>query len=187
MEPPHPVLPGRPAHELTGGPVPAIRLAAGAGAGILLLTSSGHPLVVAVLLGMVAANATAGLTSALAGIAAALRWGTGSLSASAGAQAVLGPAADVGPALAAGGSVAGAVGVVLVSPGGWAAIPFGLAAGLLVAGPSAITAGDAAIRFGAAGACIALAWASGRLLPRRIALPLGLVAGLASVALQVLS
>lgn len=167
--------------------MPTIRLAAAAGAVLLLLTSSGHVLVVGVLLGVVALDATAGLVSVVAGLGAALRWGTGSLRVAAGAQAVLGPAVVVGPELAAAGAGAGGIALVLAAPAGWAAVPFGLAAGLLAAGPAAATGPDAAVRFGAGVLGIAAAWTAGRFLPRRLSGPMGLVAAAAAVVLQVVA
>ena len=185
VEPPHPVVPGRPTHELIAPPVPTIRLAAGAGAVVLLLSSSGHVVVVGVLLGVVALDATAGVSSIVAGLGAALRWGTGSLQVAAGAQAVLGPAVVVGPELAAAGAGAGGLALLLACPGGWAAVPFGLAAGMVAAGPAATSGPDAALRVVAALAAVGAGWLSGRFLPKRVAQPAALVAAAAAVALQV--
>lgn len=167
--------------------MPTIRLAAGAGAALLLITSSGHPLVVAVLLGVAALDATAGLAAALAGLSAALRWGTGALDAAAGAQAVLGPAVLVGPEAAAAGSALAALALLVAAPRGWVAVPFGLAAGLVVAGPAAATVEDAVIRFGAATLGVGLAVVAGRVVPQRVALPAAAALGLVAVVLQVIS
>ena len=97
-------------------------------------------------LAVLATGPVAGL-GAVFGLGAVLvRWASPSLSALAGAQAVLGPAGDVGPTLAAASAwcasfaVASAVpadGVRWRSPARVAVVlAFGLSAGIVVAGPS---------------------------------------------------
>ena len=97
-----------------------------------------------------AADALAGTVAVLAVLAALARFGTTSLAGLAGAQAVLGPAVLVDPAVSAVASALAALAVVAVAPplrrGLWRGLPFGLLAGLLAVGPSASGAGDALVR-----------------------------------------
>ena len=147
MEPPGPYLCGRPAAadgvELNAGP---LRHAAVAAATVLAVTSSGEVVLLAVVLGVAAADLLAGAVALWAGLALAVRWGSSSLDAVGGAQAVLGPGATVGPAAAIAATWGAAAALVLASPRGWAALAFGAAAALGVAGPSPSRAGDLAIR-----------------------------------------
>ena len=126
------------------------------------------------------------MTAALAGLAFAARWGTTSLDAISGAQAVLGPAGVVGPPLAAASAWCGAAALVLAVPGRWAAPAFGLAAGLGVAGPSAATLQELAVRVGAGGAGAALALAVDRVAPPRVARPAALALAAAAGVLALL-
>jgi uncharacterized protein (TIGR03382 family) len=111
------------------------------------------------------------------------RWGSGSLDAMAGAQAVLGPAVSVGPPAAAAVWCAAAA-VVLAGPRQLLAhAAFGVFAGFLVAGPSpAGDAGDAATRVVASATAVLVAWALGRRIPRPVALGLAVAAAAAGGA-----
>lgn len=85
---------------------------------------------------------------ALAAVLAALaRFGTTSLAGLAGAQAVLGPAIAVQPAVGAAGSALSALACVAVAPKGWRGVPLGLLAGVVALGPSATAPDDALFRF----------------------------------------
>src|SRR5437764_13550503 len=96
MEPPGPqLLAGR-----TGSD--RLRLAAAAAALVLAITSSGDVLVMAALLGTVTGDAIAFAAVLLASLSVLARWGTGSLAAVAGGQAVLGAAGVYGTAAAVG-------------------------------------------------------------------------------------
>lgn len=185
LEPSPSQFPRRAPDLLTPFSSSSIRLAAGAGAALVVVTSAGHPLVLAVLLGVTAWSSVAGLAAVLAGLGASLRWASSSFAAFSGAQAVLGAGLVVGPPMAAAGAAIGAGALVLASPGGVASLPFGLAAALVVAGPAAVTPGSAAVRAVGALVCVGLAWASGRFLARGVAGPLGVVLGVVAVALQV--
>jgi len=138
-------------------------------------------LLVAALLGMAAADATAFAAVALAAVAMMVRWGSGSLSALAGGQAVLGPAGLAGSGAAIGAAWYAAVATVLASPGGWLAFPFGAAAAVIVAGPAAVSAGSAAERAGAAVVGVGLAL----LVPARVKQSLALRVAVAFGALAV--
>lgn len=114
VEPPRPGLPAGTGLTL---PVTAtIRLAAGAAALVLAVLSRGDVLVLAALLALLAWRplAVAALVPAL--VAGGWRWGSTSLEAISGAQAVLGPAGTVGPTAAAVSAWLAAVAVVLVTP-----------------------------------------------------------------------
>jgi hypothetical protein len=139
---------------------PGARLSRGAAAGAaaLILLSTGDLFLLAVLLGVAAATVPAGVTGAAVAVAVSTRWGSSSLAAAAGAQAVLGPALVVGPwpALVSGWCAAAAL--LLAAPPGLVAPVFGAAAALVAAGPGATSLGNGAIRFGALAAGAAAAW-----------------------------
>lgn len=129
------------------------RLAAAAAVAALALTSTGDVLVVAVLLAVVAADVVVGVATVGAALAVLARWGTTSLPGLAGGQAVVGAAGWTGPALAVVSSWLAAAAVAAASPSRWwAAIPFGLTAGLLVAGPATGGGGVTAFAVRLAGA-----------------------------------
>ncbi len=127
-------------------------------AAVLAGTSTGSVVVVALLIGLATVDRWAGAAVLLAGLAASIRFGTGSLDDLAGIQSVLGPAGVVGPGLAAASAWAAAAAVVLATgppdvPGGgnrpWRfapALATGLLAATLVAGPGP---SDLAVRVGA--------------------------------------
>jgi hypothetical protein len=126
-------------------------------AATLVLTTSGDAYLVAAFLGLAALSASAAAISAVAFTAVLVRWGSSSLAAIAGAQAVLGPAVVVGPALAIVATVAASAALVLAARKGWPAIAFGLAGGAVLAGPATTTVALAIVRGLAAVAGAALA------------------------------
>jgi hypothetical protein len=134
-----------------------LRLAAVAAAATLALTSSGEVVLLGVVLGLAAADVATGAVTVVACLALAVRWGATSLDALAGAQAVLGPGGAVGPPSAMAASWCAAGALVLASPRGWAALAFGSAAGLGLAGPSPATGGDVGLRLAAAAAGVVCA------------------------------
>lgn len=140
-------------------------LAALAAAAALAATSSGDVVLLAVLLGLAAGDLTAGVTAALALAALAVRWGSTSLDAIAGAQAVLGAGGLVGPAAAVAAAWAAAAALVLAPRREWQAVAFGAAAAVCVAGPSIAGPGDAAVRGAGVMAGIGTALALGRRVP----------------------
>jgi len=128
-------------------------------------------LVVAALLGAATGDAAAFAAVLLAALSVLARWGTGSLAAVAGGQAVLGAAGVYGTAAAVGSSWYAALTVALASPGGWLSVPFGAVAGLLVAGPGVTGAATGLTRLagvvgGVAAAVLVPRFAGGRLAPR---------------------
>lgn len=156
-----------------------VRTAAGAGAAALALSSSGEVVLLAVLLGAAAGEVVTGVVAMLATGAVALRWGSTSLDAIAGAQSVLGPGAAVGPAAAAASTWCAAAALVLAKPRGWSALLFGLTAGLVLAGPAASSLDLVAMRVVMASTGAALALGAQRWMPpasRRLALVLAVAA-----------
>jgi hypothetical protein len=121
---------------------------------------------VVVLLGIVALDLATVMVAGAAITASVLRWGSSSLPAIAGAQAVLGPAVLVAPAAAALSAAATALALVCVAPPGPLAAPFGIAAAVLAAGPAASTPSRLAVRVAAAAAGALLALVISRRVPR---------------------
>lgn len=141
----------------------AVRPAAAVGAAAVLATAAGDGFVAAVLLA-VAAGGWAGLAAGLAVAATVARWGTADLGAVAGDQDVLGIAVAVGPTQAAVSSVLAALsllGIAAVGDEGidrrLLAVPAGLGAGALAAGPASTSAADLGARAGVAVLCVVLA------------------------------
>lgn len=135
LEPPHPHVPA--------GPRPsglaAARPALAAGAAIVALTSTGDVLLLAALLAVVAADVAPGAVAVVAGLSVLARWGTSSLSALAGAQAVAGAAGWTGPPLLVASSWCAAAALVAAAPRHRAgAVAFGLLAADLAAGPAVV-------------------------------------------------
>lgn len=116
VEPPGPVLPTRAG--LTISSIDRLRVAAAAAAVVLALASRGDALVLAGLLALAAWRPLAVGAVAPALVAASWRWGSTSLEAVAGAQAVLGPAGLVGPGRSAAAAwlAAGAILLVVAWP-----------------------------------------------------------------------
>ena len=92
LEPPDADVPARRPLEALN----PVRLAASAGAAVMALTSVGDVLLLAVILGVAAADLLAGTAAVLAAVGVVGRWGTSSLAALAGGQAVVGPAGWTG-------------------------------------------------------------------------------------------
>lgn len=160
-----------------------VPLAAAAAATLLALTATGDTVLLAFLLGLVAMSALVGGVAAGVAAAVILRWGTSSLEAVSGAQAVLGPAVLVGSPLEIASAVLAALALVLICPPGLAAVPFGAAAALLAVGPAAENLNDALVRLAATVVAAGLATACGRWLHPRLSRP----AGAAAAALAVLT
>jgi hypothetical protein len=152
---------------------------------VLAAASSGDALMVAVLLGAVAGDVFAFGAVLLAATAVLARWGTGSLAALAGGQAVLGPAGVHGTGAAIGSAWYAGAAIVLASPGGWPAIPFGAAAGLVIAGPAVTSVATGATRLGAAALGITAALLVPRFLPARLAGRVGVAFGVLALLLAV--
>lgn len=182
-----------------------VRAAATAAALVLAALSRGDALVLGVLLVVAAWRLTA-LAVLPALVAVSWRWGSTSLDAWAGAQAVLGPAGVVGPARAAAACWLAATAVVLATPtgdvtgkgarwghtgapnlGAWAtAVTTGSASAAVVAGPALGGAVWARVLAAAAGTLLAVAvsWARARRpFLRRVGDVLGVVTGLGAVVL----
>ena len=120
-----------------------LRLAAAGAALVLAVTSRGDAFALAVALGLAAWRPVAAVAVAAALGATAWRWGSSSLEAIAGAQAVLGPAGWVGPGPAAAGSWLAALAIAVACPSFQArgprlvaALASGTAAAVVVAGPA---------------------------------------------------
>ena len=160
------------------------RLAAAAAATVLALSGTGDAIFLAVLLGLAAADVWTGATATAVAVSLLIRHGTTSLTAVAGAQAVLGPSGLSGPALAAAASWCGGLALLVVAPPAPLGVAFGVAAGVVVAGPAAGTPAGLLVRLGAAVAGGAVAAGISRVrieqFPRRL---VGWAAGVASVAL----
>jgi len=145
------------------------------------VTSTGDVVLLAVLLGLATGDLVVATAVVAACLSVAFRWGSTSLDAIAGAQAVLGPAGAVGSGPEAISAWCAAAVLVLAAPRGWRAPAFGLAAALFVAGPAAADGAALALRLGAGVAAAGLAVAAGRWVPpvagRPAALVLALMAG----------
>lgn len=137
---------------------PWLGLGCGAAAVLLTLLGAGDVLLLALLLAPVAARRALGVV--LACVSLGLRIGATSLTAIAGAQAVLGPAGLAGPPQQAASAWAAGLALVLAARNAATAVPLGLAAGLVLAGPSPATPRDAAVRVAGAvfGVGAAFAW-----------------------------
>ena len=188
MEPPGPYLHGRPAAANLVELIPGrARQAAAAAAIALALTSSGEVVLLAVLLGVAAADAVVGATALVALLALAVRWGSTSLDAIAGAQAVLGPGAATGSAAAVLSAWCGAGALVAASPPGWPALAFGASSALVVAGPGPGRPADVALRVTASLLGGVAALVVSRHLPRRSARAVALALAGAALALALAS
>jgi hypothetical protein len=178
-------------------------LAAAAAAVAVAAASAGDVAVLAAALALAHAGgrprpgpaSAAAVAVALAGASVVLRWGSSSLTALAGAQAVLGPAGWVGPPRAAASSWCAAAALVLATPpvadrtggrvgvllGAGRALASGLAAAAVVAGPGPWA--FAGVRVPASAVAVLAAWLAGRALPRWAGPGAGLCAGVAAVVL----
>ena len=163
-----------------------VRRAALVAAAAVAVTSSGDVVLLAVLLGLAAGDLMAAAAASLALVALAVLWGSTSLDAISGAQAVLGPGGLVGPAVAAVATWAAGVALVFAGPRRWEAAAFGASAALAVAGPSIADAGDLVVRaagtgLGVTAAVLAGEWA-GVTVCRRAALAVATGAVVLAVA-----
>ena len=131
-------------------------------AALMAATSVGDVLLVAVALAVVAADVVVGAGVLLAAASVVIRWGSSSLGALAGNQAVLGGAGWSG-SIAAAASAGCAAGAVLVAtpPGVLPALAFGLGAATVVAGPG--IGGAVGVRVAASIVGVGVAWLLGRL------------------------
>jgi hypothetical protein len=139
-------------------------LGAAAGAVVLGVASRGEAIVLGLLLVALELRPTTLLAVAGALTASSWRWGTTSLEALAGAQAVLGPAGGVGPSSAAAGAWLGAAALVLAlarRPDPRRVLPAGIVAASVLAGPA--PGGDLPIRVIVAVAAAAAAYGLGLL------------------------
>ena len=136
-----------------------------------------------VALGLAAGDVVAGAVAAVALCALAVRWGSTSLDAVAGAQAVLGPGGFVGSAGAMLSAWCGGAAVAVIAPARWPAAAFGAAAALSVAGPGPGSVEDMAVRLAGTAAGVAVALVAGRRLPRRAAMVTSVVLASAALAL----
>lgn len=145
---------------LTASPRAVLSTAAALAAAVLALFSVGTWPVMAVLLGVAAWERVGAVAAVLAAASTMLRLGSTSVGAAAGMQSVFGPAVFVRPVVA--GVSAGLAGAALVLAPRTrrAALPFGLVAALVMAGPSGATAAGLLVRAVAAVACVELAWAA---------------------------
>ena len=150
-------------------------------------TSSGDVLLLGVLLGLAAADLAVGATGVMVGLAVVGRWGTSSLAALAGGQAVVGAAGVTGPALLAASAWCGAAALLLVAPRRpVATVAFGLAAADVVAGPAALSSGgQLAIRVAASLVAVLLAFFTADAVPPRLGRVAALVVAIAGALLVV--
>ena len=153
----------------------------------MLVTSSGDTVLLAVLLGVAAADVAVGAVAVIATLALAVRWGSTSLDAIAGAQSVLGPGGVVGPAAAVGSAWCAAVALVITAPKGWPALAFGGTAALAVAGLGPGGPGDVALRVAGAVVGMACALVAASRLPARPARAAGIVLAAAALGLAMAS
>lgn len=162
--------------------VAGLWLAAGAGGAALAVTSTGDVVLLAVLLAVAAVGRAplAAATAVVAAGATAIRWGTTSLTAIAGAQSVLGPAVSVRPLLSAASVGLAAASLLLVAPRGAAAVPWAVAAATLACGPWPSRPGDALARLAGLVSAAALAVVVQRV-PDRVRTVLGAAAGVVAV------
>jgi hypothetical protein len=102
---------------VAGVPLAPVRTVAAVAAAALALSSTGDPLVAAVVLGVAAGRVLAGVAVALAAVAVTARWGSPDLAVVASGQSVLGPAGLLEPARAAASAWLAAAAVVVAWPG----------------------------------------------------------------------
>jgi hypothetical protein len=147
-------------------------------------SATGDVLLAALLVGVAAGDAAFGAAAVLAGVAVVVRWGSSSLDAVGGNQAVLGWAGSVGPVVGAASTWLAASAVVLAGRREWpATVAAAVLAALLVAGPT--DAGGWWIRVVATLVGGAVGWAAARAVPRRTGVTVSLVAAVAALVLAV--
>jgi hypothetical protein len=138
---------------------------------VLALSGRGSVLVLGGLLAVVAASRLGSVAALAATVAVQLRWGTASLSAVAGGQAVLGPAISLGSTRAAVAMGLAALAVALLAPRPPVlAVAVGVVAAAVAAGPAVPHDMGVRVVGALAGAGVALA---ARWLPFRAAVALG--------------
>ncbi len=176
-----------------------LSLGAAVGLAMMVITSTGDALVAGVLLGVAADDLVAGSVGVLVGIAGVGRWGSSSLAALAGGQAVLGAGGWSGPAGMVVSSWAAAAAVVLVCSrrAGSASTPevpvgilaSGLLAAALVAGPAVgqDTGSVVTLRVVASVVAVAVAVLVVRACPPRATRVAGVIAAVSAAALAVLA
>jgi hypothetical protein len=148
--------------------------------------ATGDVVLAAVMLGVAVGDAVVGAAAVLAGAAVVVRWGSSSLDAIGGNQAVLGLAGSVGPAVAAASTWVAAIAVVLSGRREWPGIAAAaVLAALLVAGPT--DAGGWWIRIVATAVAGAVAFAADRAVPRRVASATAVAAAVVALVLAVLA
>lgn len=185
MEPPHAHVPRR-------GPSPhrSLTLAATTAALALTLSSSGDVFLVALLVGLAAADAAVAGVATLVALSVLARWGTTSMSALAGLQAVLGPAGTTGDALGVASSWSCAAALLLAAAGvprRAAAAPLGLLAALVVAGPAVSELAHGGVRLGAAAVGVTVAVVVAGRAPGRFTLPVAALVAAAAAGAGVLA
>lgn len=176
-----------------------VGLGAAVGLAVMAATATGDALLAGVLLGLAATDVAAGSAGVLVGVSVIGRWGSSSLAALAGGQAVFGAAGWSGPPGLVLSSWAAAGAVILACPRRRGSSPgpepligalgCGILAAALVAGPA--VAGDTASVVGlrvfasviAAGVALVLA----RTLPLRFARVASLLAAASAAAVAVLA
>jgi len=150
----------------------------------MAMSSTGDVLLLAVLLGVAAADVTVGAATVLAGLAVLGRFGSTSLAALAGAQHVVGPAGTTGPVALAGAMWCAGLAFVLGSRGELlVSVAFGLAAASVVAGPAVHGADALAIRTASSLLAVTVAWYVGGWVPPRLARVAAVSAGALGVLL----
>jgi len=152
-------------------------------------SASGDVVLLAVILGLAAADILAGTAAVLAALAVVVRWGSTSLSALAGGQAVLGSGGWTGSAPMVASSWLAATALVLASPPRWwAACAFGAAAAAVVAGPSAasgsVVSAAVGLRVAASVMAAAIAVLAGRWVPRRTCVSAAALAGMLALVVS---
>ena len=145
-------------------------------------TSVGDVLLLGVALAVVAADVLVGAGVVLAAASVLVRWGSSSLGALAGNQAVLGGAGWSG-SVAGAASAWCAAGALLAAtpPGLLPAAGFGLAAAAVVAGPG--IGGAVPVRIAASAAGVVLAWFIGRFAVQRWMRGVAVIGGVLAVVL----
>ena len=150
----------------------------------MALSSTGDVLLLAVLLGVAAADVAVGGAAVLAGLIVLGRFGSTSLAALAGAQHVVGPAGTTGPVALAAASWCAALAFVLGSRGELiVAVAFGLSAANVVAGPAVHSVDALAIRMASSLLAVGAAWYVGGWVPPRLARAAAVIAGVLGVFL----
>jgi len=142
---------------------------AAAGAGLVAFVATGDLFVLALVLAVATADLAGAGAILLATAAIAGRWSTSSLGAIVGGQAVVGASGWTGPAAFVVSSWCAAVAIALAgAKHRSSAVAAGITAGLVVAGPSAVTVSGAAVRVAGALAGVGLALLAWRLGPGRV-------------------